>query len=72
MTDHLNKRSRGLTTDIIGVAETTERESLPAPEFPIKTADDVVFLLCEATVLNVWPEVIEPSQAAALAAAVET
>lgn len=46
-------------------------DEIPASEFIIEVADDGIFFLGEAPVLDVRAEVIEPPQAAALAAAVE-
>lgn len=45
---------------------------MPASDVVVETANDVVLFLGEASVLDVGPEVIEPPQAAAFAATLET
>ena len=44
---------------------------IPASNFVVESANDVVFFLSETAVLDVWPEIIEPSEAATLAATFE-
>ena len=48
-----------------------ERERLPAANTYIEVADDIVFFFRESTVLDVRPQVIQPSQSATLSASLK-
>ena len=45
---------------------------VPAADGSEEVADDPVLVVREATVLYVWPQIVEPPQPAALAAPLET
>lgn len=50
-----------------------ERErDLPAPNTNIEAADDVVFFFRESPMLDVWPQVIQPSQSTTLSASLNS
>lgn len=43
----------------------------PASDGNVEAAYDAVFFFREATVLDVWPEIVQPPEATALAASLE-
>jgi hypothetical protein len=44
---------------------------LPAPYADIEAANDVLLFFREVTMLNVWPQIVEPSQPAAFPASLQ-
>ena len=47
------------------------RRLLPAPNANVEAANDVLLFFCEGTMLNVWPQIVEPSQPAAFPASLQ-
>jgi len=45
---------------------------LPASNANVEAANDMLLFFCEVTMLNIWPQIIEPSQPAAFPASLQS